>query len=248
MSLQFAIPFDAATGLDLDALVRELEQVESTLCTAPLRVSVSLRNNRSTMASLRRKRGDQPCWQLTLARKLLHHPPHLVRDLALSLLLRAHRRSVPAECRHNVARLRELWHDAAPEPAAPSAPVEFTLARMLGELMLDLLPEAPAGGPPAIGWGTWNGARTLARYDRSRHRIELHRALAHGRVPEVVLVHLVQHELLHALLGPVRQGSRLVHHHGEFRRRERGHHSYQPAQLWIQKSWRRHLRRHSNKP
>jgi hypothetical protein len=226
-------------------LAVELERLEHLLSRQPRAITIQLRNNRSTLGSIRPMKEPNQGWRVILARNLEELQHELVRALAFSLLYRVHRKAAPPDILKAVAELRELWHHRPVEdPLAASCPLlEAELLLQVESLPEELKPATR----PVINWGRWQAVRTLARYDRRRNLIELHASLNSPRVPLAVIKHLVHHELLHAALGPERQGERLVHHHRLFRQMERSIPEYAEAQSWIRLNWRKHLSHYRRK-
>ncbi len=227
--------------------LQELDRELGTRHAPP--VQVRTRRNRNTMASLRLD-VDAQVWRFTVAEDLLRAHPHLVLDLGRLLLHRARRERPPATLLANLAQLRKLW--AARLPVADAA-----LRRMEVEeddalacrlrAVATRLGHLPTMELPSIVWAKSTSRRVLGRYDSRARRIEIHAALRHPSVPIYLLDNLIAHELLHALLGPQRHGTRLVHHHGEFRRQEKAYPDYALAEAWTRVSWPRWVGRYLKK-
>jgi hypothetical protein len=206
-------------------------------------VEVRVRENRSTLGSLRRTAAG--CgWRYTVARRLLEEDPEGALLLGRLLLHRLRRRPVPPAWSRRLAELRRSWSTAAPGEHPPtgarSAKAQRSDPRLAARLAAVARRAAPGLAPealPAIHWSPSRSRRILGRYLPARHEIRIHAALDHPRVPEIVLDDLLHHELLHALLGPRQQGGRVVFHHSEFRRREQAWPGHAEAAAWC----RRHL-------
>lgn len=232
--LELALPEPAPEGW----LARELSAVDRELAGRQAReVVVRARANRSTLGSLRAG-PDGLGWRFTVARRLVDESPGDALLLGRILLHRLRRRPVPAAWSRRLAELRRNWSTPGETSAAP-AESDPLLAVRLAAIARLAAPELPAERLPAIRWQPSRSRRVLGRYRPDRHDILLHAALDDPKVPDAVLDDLIHHELLHALLGPVRQGGRVVHHHAEFRRRERAWPGHATAEAWC----RRHLRR-----
>lgn len=209
----------------------------------PPRVEVKGRRNRSTLGSLKLIPGKPPVWRLSLDARLLEQDPRAALDLGCLLLHRARRREVPAELGRRLAELRASWPVGA-RRRVTGLTHDPILQQRLEELARRYMPELGPDRLPAIAWVDSASRRVMGRFDQRIHRIELHVALRHPTVPKVVLDNLIFHELLHALLKPERQGGRLVHHHAEFRRRERAFPGYLEAVAWSRTRWPRLVARH----
>lgn len=233
---QLSIPLaDAASE---GWIARELSDLDGRLAGLSARqVEVRVRRNRSTLGSLRQA-GNGDTWRFTVARRLLDESPGDALLLGRILLHRLRRRPVPNQWTLRLAELKQLW--SSPESPATSAGIsDSKLHQRLVAVAAVAAPALAAEKLPGIHWRASRSRRILGRYLADSHQIQLHAGLDDPRVPDCVLDDLIHHELLHALLGPRRQGGRVVHHHSEFRRLERAWPGHGEAEIWC----RRHLRR-----
>jgi len=203
-------------------------------------VEVRLRANRSTLGSLRAA-PDGRRWRFTVARRLVEEDPAGALLLGRLLLHRLRRRTVPEEWTRHLAELRHRWSLPGAN-ATDGAGSDPRLAARLAAVARAAAPGLPPERRPAVRWWSSRSARVLGRYVPDRHEILVNARLDDPRVPAVVLDDLLHHELLHALLGPARQGGRVVHHHAEFRRRERAWPGHAEAEAWCRQHLRRLLR------
>jgi len=228
---------------DLAAMALRLQEVDRHLGTRHVPpVEIRTRRNRSTMGSLRLDRRASPVWRFTVAEDLLRNHPGLVLDLACLLLHRARRKAAPPALVESLARLRALWatRDAPPRDSARrltgESDGELTLRLRMVATILGHLPTLPL---PDIVWVKSHSLRVMGRYHSRTRRIEIHAALRQENVPKYVIDNLLAHEILHFLLGPKRHGSRLVHHHAEFRLKERAFPGFALAEAWSKEKWPR---------
>lgn len=244
LELEWSAP---PTPADIAMRIRELDRELGT--HMPPTVEVCTRRNRSTMGSLRLSRTRPAVWRYTVAADLLEKDPQAALDLGLLLLHRARKRTPPEELRHRLAEIRGSWGVNRPPRRARTLVEDPELAARLMVVAERGWPGLESRLLPAIAWVPSTSRRVLGRYDSRARRIELHEALRDPKVPATVIDNLIFHELLHALLGAQRQGHRLVHHHAEFRSRERGYPHFAEAELWGREKWPRlvahNLRRRS---
>ena len=90
---------------------------------------------------------------------------------------------------------------------------------------------------PKITWGRRQRSRTrrslrLGSFDAELGLVRMHPVLDQPGVPEWFVRYVLFHELLHAVLPPVKNGSRWVHHGPEFREREKRHRDYARSLRW----------------
>jgi hypothetical protein len=114
----------------------------------------------------------------------------------------------------------------------------------LAALLADVLATDFAGEqtlrarPPRITWGRRapsksRGGLRLGSYDADLHRVRVHPVLDQPAVPEWVVRYIVFHEVLHALLPPVKGADGCWIHHGrEFRAREKRYGDYRRVLTW----------------
>ena len=229
--------------LDAAEIARRLRELDRELGThLPPEVEVKLRRNRSTMGSLRLTDTRPARWRFTVAADLLERDPRGALDLGLLLLHRVRRRRPPQELVRRLAETRAAWFGVGPARRAsledPGLAIRLRVVAERG------WPGLEAARLPDIVWVPSASRRILGRYDSHQRRIELHTALRWPAVPALVLDNLIFHELLHVLLGPRAQGSRLVHHHDEFCRRERAFPGFAEAEAWSHEQWPRLVARH----
>jgi predicted metal-dependent hydrolase len=92
-----------------------------------------------------------------------------------------------------------------------------------------------------ITWGAGRARllvrkRTLGSYSADSGLIRINPVLDSARVPRYYLKYIVFHEMLHAVMGTARQGSRRCIHSAEFKRREKMFRDYDRAIAWERKS------------
>lgn len=240
---QLQLDLEALPGREEIALrLRELDRALGT--AAPPPVLVRTRRNRSTLGSLRLGAGPPAVWRFTVDASLLERDPRGALDLGLLLMHRARRKRPPRELGLRLSELRADWGEVRPLRRPQGLLVDPRLEARLIAVAQAAFPGLPPDQLPAVVWTTSRSRRVLGRYDGRARRIEIHGALRHPGVPAAVLDNLLHHELLHARLGGQRQGSRLVHHHAEFRKLERAYPGYSEAVAWEQRHWLRWLARH----
>jgi hypothetical protein len=232
---------DALSTSEIAFRLREQDRNLGTLL--PPEVEVRSRRNRSTLGSLRLSRDKPSVWRFTVAADLLERDPQAALDLGLLLLHRARRQPPPEALRIRLAGLRAGWE--SPRGRRPRGLLEDpALPARLAAVQERSALGMPPGGLPGIVWVDSASRRVMGRYDSRARRIELHLALRDPAVPDHVLDNLIFHELLHAVLAPKVEGSRLVHHHAEFRRREKAFPAFGQAEAWSRDQWPRHVARH----
>jgi hypothetical protein len=240
---QLQLELEALPGLE--EIARRLRELDHALGTAdPPPVLVRTRRNRSTLGSLRLGAGPPAVWRFTVDAGLLERDPRGALDLGLLLMHRARRKRPPRDLGLRLSELRADWGEVRPVRRPQGLLADPRLEARLGAVARLAFPELSRDQLPAVIWTISRSRRVLGRYDSRARRIEIHGALRHPGVPEVVLDNLLHHELLHALLGGSRQGSRLVHHHAEFRKLERTYPGYSEAVAWEERHWLRWLARH----
>jgi hypothetical protein len=233
---------------DREEIVRRLREQDRALGTLlPPPVELRVRRNRSTLGSLRLSPGPEAVWRFTVDADLLAANPRGVLDLGLLLLHRARRRRPPRELIQSLGEIRRGWGAGRPTRPSRRLSPDPVLESLLGEVARAAAPEMAAEDLPAVGWVDSASRRVLGRFDLRARRIEIHAALRDPSVPRVVLENLLHHELLHALLGSRQQGGRTVHHHRDFRERERGYPGYRESLEWERRHWPACLRRHMSR-
>jgi hypothetical protein len=104
-----------------------------------------------------------------------------------------------------------------------------------GELRVDI-----TWGKAATGGAACHRGRTatlqLGSYSYEDRLIRIHRLLDREDVPRYVIEAVIFHELLHAAMPPVTQGSRRLYHTAEFRRRERLFPAFEQADRWVKEN------------
>jgi hypothetical protein len=73
----------------------------------------------------------------------------------------------------------------------------------------------------------------LGSYHQEERLVRVHRALDRAFVPRYVVEAVVYHEMLHAVVPPVKRGTRRSIHPPEFRRREREFPHHAEAERWL---------------
>jgi len=227
-----------------EEIARHLRELDKALGTpAPPPVELRTRRNRGTLGSLRLAPGPASAWRFTVDAELLEHNPRGALDLGLLLLHRARRRRPPRELLLSLGEMR-AWAAGRHAPALRPLCADPLLEETLLQVARWAAPDLEAKDLPHVGWVESSSRRVLGRFDLRARRIEIHLALRDPAVPRAVLENVLHHELLHALLGGRRQGGRTVHHHREFRERERAYPGYADALAWERRHWTACLRRH----
>lgn len=235
---QLRLDFDCPPSVEeIARRMRELDRALGTL--QPPEVRVRTRRNRSTLGSLRLGTGPACFWRFTVDAGLLERDPRGALDLGLLLLHRARRKRPPRELGLRLVELRDRWGEGQTQRRPRGLRSDPLLEARLARVAALAFPGLAADQLPGVAWTASRSRRVLGRYDGRASRIEVHAALGQPEVPEGVLDNLLHHELLHAQLGPVRQGTRLVHHHAEFRRLERSFPGYREAEAWERRNWPR---------
>jgi hypothetical protein len=229
---------------DREEIARRLRELDLALGNhPPPPVELRTRRNRGTLGSLRLGLGPGAAWRFTVDHDLLEQHPRGALELGLLLLHRARRRRPPRELLLSLGEMR-AWAAGRHAPALRPLRGDAVLEDLLRQVARRSAPELDTQDLPQVGWVDSVSRRVLGRFDLRARRIEIHLALRDPAVPRVVLENVLHHELLHALLGGRRQGGRTVHHHREFRDRERAFPGYADALAWERRHWPTCLRRH----
>jgi hypothetical protein len=168
--------------------------------------------------------------------------PHEVRAAAAAWL-RSGRRA------RRATHVLDAWIDGVLVPSfvpredgrapAVAGGVCHDLERLADELLPACIPAEllPPGRRPTLSFGlrpTTRARRSLhlGTYDSIRNLVRVHRVLDQRAVPAFFVRYILFHELLHAAFPPRREGTRMVHHGPELRRRERAYPDYARAKAW----------------
>ncbi|MEZ6014316.1 MAG: hypothetical protein R3F49_04330 [Planctomycetota bacterium] len=146
----------------------------------------------------------------------------------------------------------QLARTPAPKRALRLAPQGTThdladLAEALcaSEFAQDFTEERPR---PGLTWGRRAVSRSrrslrLGSFEPERHVVRVHPVLDQPAVPSWFVRFVLKHELLHAVIPPVREpDGRWVHHGPAFRRRERAWPDYAAAVAWERRNLPRLIR------
>jgi len=205
----------------------------AALLGEPVRLAVH--DNRSTMASWRRRRG--------LLHFRVHHlfldaPAAVVEALADfgragSAGSAGRRRSAGRRIDAFVKRHRSRIGEGRPQRLVPRG-----RHHDLGALFEEENAAWFAGAVAArIGWGrpAAEGRRRSIKtgvYLHDQRLIRIHPALDRAEVPRYYVRAVVFHEMLHQVVPVVERRGRRVVHSAEFRRRERAHPEFERARAW----------------
>jgi len=196
------------------------------------RVRLVVHDNRSTMVSYRRSRGEL---RLRVHHLFLGAPPEVVE--ALAEFAKARRSPV----RRDAGRRIEAWVRVQRQRVAPPRLARLEPRGRVHDLqaMLDRLnAEHFEGAVTArIGWGRSGalpGRRSIKTgvYLHHAKAIRIHPALDREQVPAYYVEAVVFHEMLHEVVPPQERRGRRVVHGSEFRRRERAFSGYGKAREW----------------
>jgi hypothetical protein len=208
-------------------------------------VRVTFTRSRKTPVQVRPLRAARDGIEVRLHGLFAGAPPEV--GAALVSWIRSGRRA-PRACARLDAYIAEVLR-RLPPPSPRHALVAsgrcHDLERLCAGLFVaELAPEfADPARRPRVSWGRRGPSRTrrslrLGSYDPDAHLVRIHPVLDQPAVPEWFVRYVVFHELLHAVLPPVRGADdRWVHHGREFRARERRYADYRRALEWE----RRHL-------
>ena len=204
--------------------------------------ALTLTDNRSRIVSARQgPRG----LEVRIHRSFVDAPPATLKEVA-GLLggARGSRR------RRSLAAIREHFEEHAQPPrpaprrrrALEARGRHFDLRRIRDELNRQFFGSRLA---IEITWGRTPMARRrrrrgrgfslrLGSYHADEGLVRVHRALDRGDVPLYVVESVVYHEMLHAVVAPVKgPGGRRLIHPPEFQRREREYPRHEEAERWL---------------
>ncbi len=222
-------------GADRDlevAAARRLADALAGMLAEPVRLTVH--DNRSTMVSFRRGRGEI---HYRVHHMFLDAPQEVVR--ALASFARS-RRPRAAPRRGAGRRIDDYVRSQRGRIAPPGPPLVEPRGRHHDlRALFDRLNAEHFGGAVVarIGWATWRrvpGRRAIKTgvYLHDARLIRIHPALDRPGVPGYYVAAVVFHEMLHQVVPPEEAGGRRRVHGPEFRRREAAFPDLGRARAW----------------
>jgi hypothetical protein len=213
--------------------------------------SVPVQCRWAEVAMPRRRAFSPPCLQVRM-HLMFAQAPEEVREAAASWI-RSGRRA-PRACRKLDGFIEEGLRAL---PPAPSRALKVTPRGRHHDLVLLAAPLwegdfrkdfGESRSRPRLTWGRSVRSRSrrslrLGSYVPESHLIRVHPVLDQAAVPAWYLRCVLHHEILHAVLPPVRTGAgRWVHHGPDFREREAAYPEYERAVAWEEKHLPRLIR------
>lgn len=224
--------FDARYAPREDRVVAAERMADALSARLRERVRLVVHDNRSTMVSYRRSRGEV---QLRLHHLFLGAPPDVVEALAAFATARG------SPSRREAGRRIEVWVGVQRLRIGPQRDERLDPRGRVHDLkaMLDRLNSQHFQGAVTarIGWGRsgavpGRGSIRTGVYLHHARAIRVHPALDREEVPAFYVEAVVFHEMLHEVVPPQRRGGRRIVHGAEFRARERAYPGYARAKAW----------------
>jgi hypothetical protein len=202
------------------------------------RVRLTVHDNRSTMVSFRRDRGEV---HYRVHHMFLDAPGDVVRALAA---FAGSRRGAGTRRRDAGTRIDAFVRRNRGRIAVPRADLLVSRGRIhdLQAIYDRLNAEHFEGRIEArIGWGPVRGGRRRRTvktgvYVQDARLIRIHPTLDRPEVPEFYVAAVVFHEMLHQAVPAREIGGRRIVHGSEFRRRERTYPDHGRAKAWEEKN------------
>jgi hypothetical protein len=202
------------------------------------RVRLTVHDNRSTMVSFRRDRGEV---HYRVHHMFLDAPGEVVRALAA---FAGSARGGGARRREAGTRIDAFVRRNRARIAVPRADRLVSRGRVHDlQTIFDRLNAAHFEGriEARIGWGPVRGGRRRRTvktgvYVQDARLIRIHPTLDRPEVPEFYVAAVVFHEMLHQAVPARELGGRRIVHGPDFRRRERTYPDHARAKAWEEKN------------